>query len=53
MNIVLKYAFFYKPLTQQIFVIITIASLGVTLLLIPFLYKKAIANLKELKDVGD
>lgn len=52
-NIVLKYAFFYKPLTQQIFVIITIASLGVPLLLIPFLYKKAIANLKELKDVGD
>ncbi|CAM3818979.1 Putative ABC-type transport system, permease component [Flavobacterium branchiophilum] len=52
-NILLKYVFYSNPYLHQIvfifFVGLTITLYGVTLLIIPYLYKKSIENLNAIK----
>lgn len=48
-NVVLKYKFFYSPITQQIFIAIFIMSFGIPILIFPYLYKGAIKKINEIK----
>lgn len=52
-NVLLKYVFFYSSFKQQIFFSIVLLSFGIILLMAPFLYKRAINNLNEIKNVKD
>lgn len=52
-NILLKYVYFFNPLTHQIsfiiFLALSFSMFGVPILLLPFIYKKAINNLNSIK----
>lgn len=52
-NIVLKYSFFDSVIQQQIVFIIGIMTMGLVLFAIPYLYSKAVKNLKEIKNVDN
>jgi len=56
-SLLLKYAYFHNSFLQQIvfvfFIGLSFALYGVPLLSIPFFYKKAIKNLKIIKNVND
>ena len=55
-NVILKYLYFKNNLLHQIvfvlFVVLSIALFGIPLFLAPFMYKKAIKNLKIVKHVA-
>lgn len=50
-NTVLKYVFFESKLKQQLFILGCMIGFGLLLLTVPLLYKKAINQLKQIKDV--
>ncbi|MCC9041534.1 hypothetical protein LNQ81_02230 [Myroides sp. M-43] len=50
-NVILKYAFYESVFKQQLFIGGCFLGLGLPLLAIPFLYKRAIRQLNQIKDV--
>lgn len=56
-NTVLRYLFFNNPLQQQLFFVfymaLTVSAYGIPLLVLPFLYKKAVKNINCIKYVED
>ncbi|WP_430614426.1 hypothetical protein [Flavobacterium sp. JP2137] len=53
LNVILKYVFFHNPLLQQLFwvffISLSMTTFGLPLIALPFLYQKAINNLRVLK----
>lgn len=50
-NTILKYALYESEFKQQLFIVGCFLGLGLPLLIIPFLYKRAIRQLNQIKDV--
>lgn len=48
-NVILKYAYFQSPLKQQLYFTFTFLAMGLPLLCVPILYKRAIKNLNHIK----